>query len=98
MTTNSYGRDFCIDCGELTDCLLPSRFPHICRTCLFPPPPKHDDARSPSEVPDVFGLVDDLSPIERLYMRRSNGVFRGGKETFGKGLPEKFNRRGGPNV
>ena len=31
-----YGVDVCTECGEMTDCLLPERFPHICRACLFP--------------------------------------------------------------
>jgi hypothetical protein len=37
MTQPDYGVDTCIECGAMSDCLLPERFPHICHACLFPP-------------------------------------------------------------
>ena len=55
-----FGRVECIECGEIGERRLPSRFPHICHACLFPPARPDDPDADPPEFLPVVHLIDSL--------------------------------------
>ncbi len=83
------GHAACTECGELTELLLHSGFPHICALCLFPPT-KPGDPRvdAPKDaLPPALGL------LERLQSAKGNGRWRGMVDSFNvAGMPERYNR------